>query len=205
MAGLGIFSFVNVLRKFERKQATMSQWPKKIWAEWDDRLLLAAPKQVNKCPCLSVPRCHRPVLLITPKCITVASCLSFRLTSSCPPDTSTWVWHTGTSNSCRKLDMLFSRAALPPVFSVTGPTKLDTWESSFLLPSLLHPYSQSVPKDGCSLQTLTGSTLSPLLLTLPRFSHRSSPAPQQSLPGVWLPAFSSSDPSSTQHWGKGSV
>lgn len=117
--------------------------------------------------------------------------------------------HLGVTHRYLKLMSKIGHAFLSScssscLLSVTGTTKLDTWESSFILPPLLHPYIQSVPKDGCSLQTLTGSTLSPRLLTLPRFRHRSSPAPRQSLPGVWLPAFSS-DPSSTQHWGKGAV
>lgn len=111
---------------------------------------------------------------------------------------STWMWPRGTSNSCEMEHTFLPRAA--PV-SCLNSWYHQTWEFSLIL---LPPLSSHIFHQ--SLKTIIiDSTLPPGLLTLPSSGRHSSPAPLQQLYRHLLPASSSSDPSSTRHWGRGSL
>lgn len=74
--------------------------------------------QLSKCPCHSVPECHSPVMLITPKCVILASCLSFRLPSNSPLDIYPPGCDPEVAQTLSKTEHTFlPRLALPPVFS----------------------------------------------------------------------------------------
>lgn len=154
-----------------------------------------------KCPCRSAPGCHSPVMLITPKCVILASFLSFRLTSNCPLDIYPPGCDPEVPQTLAKMEHTFlPRAALPPV-SCLNSWYHQTWEFSLIL---LPPLSSHIFHQ--SLKTIIiNSTLPPGLLTLPSSGRHSSPAPLQQLYRHLIPASSSSDPSSTWHWGRGSL
>lgn len=83
----------------------MSQWPKKNYGpDGATRFYLQSPKPTgqlsNQVPpfCTQIPRlCYTG---LTSKCVTLASCLSFKLKSNFPLYISTWIWPTHTSHSC---------------------------------------------------------------------------------------------------------
>lgn len=153
---------------------------------------------------MSLPFCTwMPTVLChadNPTCVILACCLSFRLTSNCPLDTYPPGCDPEVPQTHAKTEHTFlPRAALPPV-SCLSSWYHQTWESSLIL---LPPLSSHISHQ--SLKTINiDSTLPPGLLTLPssavtaHLHHCCTIRPL-------LPASSSSDPSSTQHCGRGSL
>lgn len=85
MIGLGHISFHKCSKEIVERGSHVSVAQEKPWAWWDDKVLSTEPQTNSSIKSLhSALRCHSSVMLMTSRCIVLASWLSFKLKSQLP-------------------------------------------------------------------------------------------------------------------------